>query len=433
MEAKKTPQRVEISPSTWLMAAGDTLRVMAEVIGPVDTALNHYPRNLRLHWSSLDPAVRVVDSLGILVPIVADRPGRARVVLQAGEWSDTLLVRVGSLAEMQPRQLSVLDVGGQMCGWQDQEPVSCWGGLWHPAVAPRLVRGAPPLSVVSAGRDHACGLNARGDAYCWGQNGYGQLGDGTTAERATPVCARGGHRFRQLSAGSGYTCGATAEGEALCWGRHGSPGAEGALGRRYAPDACGGEPCHQKPIRVAGDHRFVMVSAGSTHTCGLTEGGQAFCWGANQSLQLGVVTPKALAPGRNYPPFEIHAPNPEPVRVDVEARFSAITVGDAHSCALTADGRAFCWGDAEGGVLGLGDDTAACAPEVRAGSSNCRVLVPQPVAGELHFRHIDAGADRVCGLTLQSEAYCWGRGVRYDPAAKFRASYADRPVPLPQL
>ena len=75
---------------------------------------------------------------------------------------------------------------------------------------------------LSAGSDHTCGLTPDGSAYCWGANGSGQLGDGTTPARLPQAVVSGGVRFQSLSAGDDYTCGLDAGGLAYCWGANGS-------------------------------------------------------------------------------------------------------------------------------------------------------------------------------------------------------------------
>jgi len=95
---------------------------------------------------------------------------------------------------------------------------------------------------IAAGNDHTCGLTSGGAAYCWGLNGDGQLGDNTTTQRLTPVAVQqGGVTFASITGGADHTCGLTSGGAAYCWGDN----SNGRLGdntmtQRLTPAAVGG-------------------------------------------------------------------------------------------------------------------------------------------------------------------------------------------------
>jgi regulator of chromosome condensation (RCC1) repeat-containing protein/Regulator of Chromosome Condensation (RCC1) repeat protein len=150
-------------------------------------------------------------------------------------------------------------------------------------LSPVLVAGGVSFAAVSAGGGHTCGLTAAGAAYCWGLNNSGQLGDGTTTDRSSPVLVAGGASFAAVSAGGGHTCGLTAAGAAYCWGRNSNTGyanGSGELGDGTTTD-------RSSPVLVAGGASFAAVSAGGGHTCGLTAAGAAYCWGANNVGEIG--------------------------------------------------------------------------------------------------------------------------------------------------
>jgi alpha-tubulin suppressor-like RCC1 family protein len=110
-----------------------------------------------------------------------------------------------------------LATGSSTCGLTATGAIYCWGLKY--GTTPVLLAGAPSFTSISSGGGHTCGLTAAGEAYCWGWNGFGQVGDGTTLERADPVPVAGGLTFAALSAtGWRHTCGLTRNGVTYCWG-----------------------------------------------------------------------------------------------------------------------------------------------------------------------------------------------------------------------
>jgi alpha-tubulin suppressor-like RCC1 family protein len=260
----------------------------------------------------------------------------------------------------------------------------CWGinnlgqlgnGTTDNTSTPVAVSGGLRFRHVEAGGGHACGVTTDYRAYCWGWNNVGQLGDGTLVDRSTPVAVAGGLRFRQVSAGQYHTCGVTTVDRAWCWGynQQGQVG-DGSDIRRQ-----------KRPVRVDIARRFRIVSAGALHSCGVTTGDQAFCWGAGASGQIGDNntltrrTPRAVAGG---------------------LRFRHVIAGETqrsagyHSCGVTTDKRAYCWGGNFDGQLGDGTTT--------------RRLKPTAVAGGIQFAQVRPGADHTCGVSIGHVAYCWG-------------------------
>jgi alpha-tubulin suppressor-like RCC1 family protein len=138
------------------------------------------------------------------------------------------------------------------------------------------VAGNLVFNTLSVGWEHVCGVTA-GRVYCWGSNSHGQLGTGgTEVLRSVPTPVAGSERYDSVAAGGRHTC-ALASGKALCWGddSFGQLG-DGRTGK-FAPAA----------VAVAGDLRFLAVSAGTDHTCAITSGGALYCWGRNDTGQLG--------------------------------------------------------------------------------------------------------------------------------------------------
>ena len=132
-----------------------------------------------------------------------------------------------------------------------------------------------------------CGLTTAGLAYCWGDNLYGQLGDGDLHHAGTTLRSRspGLASSRRSGVGFRHSCGLTGAGVAFCWGEnaHGELG----IGTNTGPQDRNGVPCAVRPVRVAGGHVLRQIVPGGEHTCGLDSDHRYFCWGNNPFGGLG--------------------------------------------------------------------------------------------------------------------------------------------------
>jgi len=225
--------------------------------------------------------------------------------------------------------------GSHACAVNIHGEIYCWGSNWAgqlgdgttaESVTPtRVTAGDAVFVEVSAARDHTCALEDTGVAYCWGDNNYGQLGTGTDqpGSSAVPVQAAPGHLFKRIVVGyHDYTCGITLNDDLLCWAHNdlaqlgrgfrsreefqpASPsglttakGAHGYVGHTCAVALDGSGHCwgvyasngqlgdgrstaSMVPVRVLGDLEFQTIQTASGSSCGLTTGGQVYCWGWN--------------------------------------------------------------------------------------------------------------------------------------------------------
>lgn len=285
------------------------------------------------------------------------------------------------------------------CAIDASSTVQCWGenrygqlgdGSTNDHALPAPVAGlAAGAAVVVAGRDHSCAINSSGGVECWGENGSGQLGDGSTTQREAPVGVVGlASGVRALAAGSYHTCALLQAGGVKCWGDNWS----GELGTGTAGDV------QTSPVDVAGLGTGVhAISASSDMTCAATDAGAAKCWG------YGII-------GDGNPS------GPAPAPVDVAGLSSgvvAITQGDLHVCAQLAAGVR-CWGRNDYGQLGDG------SRETR--------LVPTDVVGIVDaVDAISAGSQSTCALMTGGTVKCWGQN-----SAGQLGDGTSEGIPLPQ-
>jgi hypothetical protein len=262
------------------------------------------------------------------------------------------------------------------CGLESSGEAWCWGanesgqvgdGSQSDRPSARPVATEVRYSLLAVGLAHTCGLDSFGRVTCWGRNLNGQLGNGSRTDQSRPVPVSGNHSYRSLVAGWNHTCGLTTRGRALCWGLNG----DGQLGE-------GSQVDRLTPTQVSGT--FQALATGAEHTCGISQGA-LLCWGDNGAGQLGT----GSAAGQH--------PFPQPVR-GLPSPPRAIAAGAVHTCALLAGGVAYCWGQNLHGQLGDGS----------TGNS----ALPVQVSGEQRFVSLHAGGAVTCGLTGSGQEYCWG-------------------------
>jgi alpha-tubulin suppressor-like RCC1 family protein len=228
------------------------------------------------------------------------------------------------------------------------------------------------LTAVDVSSSHACGITREGEAFCWGTNSNGELGNGSTEFVSGVVRVVGGQRFASISTSFTRTCALTTNGEAYCWGTNPT----GAPTRSLKALE---ESSRGAPVRIAERLELAQIGVGQWHACGLTRDGDAYCWGRADLGSLGSVT---------------EASTTTPVKVAGGHTFSTLSVGEDHTCAITTTGEAFCWGAGGDGRLGHGHGESS--------------VIPVQVAGELRFRSISAGERHTCAIALDGAAYCWG-------------------------
>jgi alpha-tubulin suppressor-like RCC1 family protein len=186
----------------------------------------------------------------------------------------------------------VLDIapgGAHTCARESAGSVSCWGSNTYGQLGDGSMAGnkpspvsvfAPPGGIVdvAAGDNHSCAVATGGSLWCWGHNFWGQIGDGTTLERRTPVqVTKLGSDVVDVEAGSSHTCARKNDGSLWCWGGNG----DGQLGNGSTLDE------HEPQEITALGKTVTAVAAAVEHTCARKSDGSLWCWGKNGDGQLG--------------------------------------------------------------------------------------------------------------------------------------------------
>lgn len=223
-------------------------------------------------------------------------------------------------------------------------------------------------AAVAAGGAHTCALAEDGSAWCWGANGRGQLGIGRrSGEERRPAAVSGGLRFRAISAGRFHSCAVDVAGVAWCWGANDS----GQLGDGTYRE-------RDAPRRVELPGPVQQISAGGAHSCAVVGGGALACWGSNLHGQLGVSGAANV---------------PRPVSVAGAPLAASVAAGAEHACAVGTAG-VFCWGSNGSFQLGAG---------TRLDSS-----VPVRVGGSTPAIRVAVGTAHGCQLGQDHIVLCWG-------------------------
>ena len=242
---------------------------------------------------------------------------------------------------------------------------------------------------IAGGISHSCAIASDGQAYCWGKNNIGQLGNNSTEDSLTPVAVwtggvLAGKTIKQIAASNNHTCVIASDNQAYCWGYN----SNSQLGNGNATDSS--IPVAVKTDGVLSGKTIKQISAGFAHTCAVTSDEQAYCWGYNAFGQLGngstnvSSVPVAIARSGTL----------------ADKAIKSVTAGGYSSCVITSDSQAYCWGRNVGGLLGNGTTFTAYLPTAVDTSG---------VLNGKSVQQIGLSTNHTCAIA-DSQAYCWGTG-----------------------
>lgn len=238
------------------------------------------------------------------------------------------------------------------------------------------------VAALALGDDHGCALlRDGGGVVCWGANDHGQLGNGGTGAAMAAVAVVDDHGvplggLTAIVAGASHTCALRSDRTVVCWGDDSA----GQLGRGATLP---GPSVNAVPAPV-GLTSIVAIAAGARHTCAALDNGAVWCWGANDSGQLGA----APSAGASMPVEVVD-------RAGLALSAAGLGAGATHSCDVGQNATLQCWGSDVDGELGDGMTAATSLPSAAA-ALGAHVV---SVAGGLHFG---------CALGDDGQVSCFG-------------------------
>jgi alpha-tubulin suppressor-like RCC1 family protein len=263
------------------------------------------------------------------------------------------------------------------CALRRDASLACWGantwgqlgdGTRTDRATPTSIAAPGRIAALAAGTRHSCALMNDGSLACWGDNTYGQLGDGTTTARLTPVAVPGLRDVTALAVGLKHSCVLRADTSVACWGDN----ANGQLGD-------GSTTSRPIPGAVPSLTGVLALAAGGGRTCAIKADHGVVCWGWNAAGELG-----------DGSTMQRNSPGPVPGLSGVVG----LATGQQVTCAWRADGSAACWGLNGNGQLGDGTLTDRSSPVAVAGLTGAQALA----VGDYH----------VCALMADGSVGCWG-------------------------
>lgn len=311
-----------------------------------------------------------------VLSVIALLAGLLAVVMPA--LPAAALTTVAQIAPGGETSCAVMSDGSAYC-WGDNTYGQMGDGTTTSSATPVLVSGGHTWASISTNEDtiagqlgaNTCGVTTTGVGYCWGDNAHGEVGDATNTQRTSPTAVAGGHTWASIVVGLTDTCGITTTGDGYCWGAnwHGEIG-DGTISGNYSPTA------------ISGGLTWSSLSEGQQATCGVTTTGDGYCWGANWVGALG-----------NGTTSDSHTPT----AVSGAYTWASISIGYISTCGVTTSGTGYCWGSNSHGEVGDG--------------TTVDESLPTSVAGGYTWAQISQGGGTACGITTSGATYCWGNNA----------------------
>lgn len=278
--------------------------------------------------------------------------------------------------------------GAHTCALLQRGDVSCWGwnnvgqvgngagGAARDVVVPQPVVGHLGVSAVGVGANHICMVDNRGTVWCWGDNGFGQLGIGSqigSNTRTLPSEVDAAANTVAVTIGANHTCALLVTNDLNCWGRN----TIGQLGNSFSGDLADSPV----PYFVGNFVGVTAFAVGGDQSCAIVAG-QIYCWGDNQYGQIA------------SEPVGVGEFRTTPTPIDGVTTAIDVVVGAQHVCALLESRTVTCWGRNNQNQLGYAGTEIS--------------TVPQEVPGVFDIKTLAAGDNHTCAVQKNQRVICWG-------------------------
>jgi alpha-tubulin suppressor-like RCC1 family protein len=305
--------------------------------------------------------------------------------------------------------VSVASGQATSCALHGDGQVSCWGdngsgtagdGTTTDRDAPVKVKGISDAVAISVGGS-ACAVHDAGEISCWGLNFAGQLGNGSLISSSLPKKVTGITDAVSVAVGSQHACAVRSNGKVSCWGEAGF----GQSGDGTRGDA---QTNRTTPVQVIGISNAVSVDVGLSFSCAALADGTVSCWGRGSLGQLGKDT------GSD---FSLSA-----VKVTGVTKAVTVTASLSYACAGQSDGTVKCWGKNTSGQLGDGTSTGDTGKTYR--------VTPVKAIGLTKVTSVSAGETHTCATRDDDTVWCWGNNSKLQVGDSLRTLF---PTPRPLL
>jgi prepilin-type N-terminal cleavage/methylation domain-containing protein len=308
-----------------------------------------------------------------------------------------------ALSDVTPTTWSQISVGQQhMCAVANNARAYCWGLNDHGqlgnnsttnssvpvAVSTSGALSGKTITSISAGTNTTCAVASDGNAYCWGDNAFGQLGNNSTTDSSVPVAVSrtgvlSGKTALSTSSGFSTSCVIASDSRPYCWGDN----AFGQLGNNTTTDSL--VPVAVTMTGVLSGKTINMLANSNNRVCVLASDSNAYCWGGGTSGQLGT-----NVAAHSYVPIAVYTAG-----VLSGKSVGSISYGvDSHSCVIASDANLYCWGLNTSGQVGNNSTANALAP----------VAVIQGAYSGKSVNMVSTGSNASCIIASDNKPYCWG-------------------------